>query len=230
VTPRLRNRIRTLTAAYHGAWILESSGSPVGMALDERSTEVKEFLKRRWVVPASALILALSIGSAAFAATGSSSTNTTAAVTNAATTATTEAGTAATGTTTAGANTATTSETSAAASTGKSATKATGAQRTDETLLTGTELTKVQEAALAKVGSDATVLRCETDADGNAKYEAHMQKADGTQVTVYMDESFNVVSVDTQQAGGHRGGHGAASTDSTSGGSTSTTTSGTSGS
>jgi uncharacterized membrane protein YkoI len=72
-----------------------------------------------------------------------------------------------------------------------------GGQRSDETLLTGDTASKVQAAALAKV-SGGTVVRVETDADGNAAYEAHMTKADGTPVTVYVDKSFNVVSVESR--------------------------------
>jgi hypothetical protein len=71
-----------------------------------------------------------------------------------------------------------------------------GGQRSDETLLTGDAATKVRELALAKV-SGGTIIRVETDADGNAAYEAHMVKADGTPVTVYVDKDFNVVSVDS---------------------------------
>lgn len=71
-----------------------------------------------------------------------------------------------------------------------------GAQRSDETPLTGDALTRVKAAALAKVGSDATVVRVETDADGHAKYEAHMLRSDGTPATVYVDASFDVVSVE----------------------------------
>ncbi len=71
-----------------------------------------------------------------------------------------------------------------------------GGQRSDETALTGDTLAKVTEAALAEVGSDATVKRAETDADGNATYEAHVSKADGTRETVYVDDSFQVVSVE----------------------------------
>ena len=41
-------------------------------------------------------------------------------------------------------------------------------------------------------------MRVETDADGHAAYEAHMTKADGTPVTVYVDKSFDVVSVETR--------------------------------
>ena len=73
-----------------------------------------------------------------------------------------------------------------------------GAQRSDETLLTGDTAAKVKELALAKVGSSATVVRVETDADGHAAYEAHMVKADGTPVTVYVDKQFNVVGVETR--------------------------------
>ena len=71
-----------------------------------------------------------------------------------------------------------------------------GHQRSDETLLTGDTLAKVKAAAVAKEGSDATIVRIETDADGHAAYEAHMVKADGTPVTVYVNESFDVVSVE----------------------------------
>jgi hypothetical protein len=72
-----------------------------------------------------------------------------------------------------------------------------GAQRPDETLLTGDAESKVQAAALAKVPG-GTVVRVETDADGNAVYEAHMTKSDGTPVTVYVDKSYNVVGVETR--------------------------------
>jgi hypothetical protein len=73
-----------------------------------------------------------------------------------------------------------------------------GHQRSDETELAGDTLEKVRAAAVAKVASDATVVRIETDADGHAKYEAHMVKADGTPVTVYVDESFDVVGVESR--------------------------------
>ena len=51
-----------------------------------------------------------------------------------------------------------------------------GHQRSDETL-------------------GGTIVRVETDADGVAAYEAHMTKADGSPVTVYVDKDFNFVSV-----------------------------------
>jgi hypothetical protein len=71
-----------------------------------------------------------------------------------------------------------------------------GHQRSDETLLTGDTASKVTAAAEAEVPG-GTVIRVETDADGNALYEAHMTNADGTPVTVYVDKDFNVVSTDS---------------------------------
>jgi uncharacterized membrane protein YkoI len=143
---------------------------------------VKQFLKKKWVVPVGALVLTLAIGSAAFAATGTTSTST--------------------------------SGTDSSVSSGQ--TDATelkggphgfgaGGQRSDETPLTGDTLTQAQAAAMAAVGSDATVIRAETDADGNAKYEVHMKKADGTAVTVYLDEGFAVVKTEEGPAGGNGG-------------------------
>jgi len=67
-------------------------------------------------------------------------------------------------------------------------------QRADETLLTGNTAAQVRKAALGEV-SGGTVERVETDGDGNAAYEAHMVRSDGTRVTVYVDKSFDVVSV-----------------------------------
>ena len=69
-----------------------------------------------------------------------------------------------------------------------------GHQRSDETLLTGDALAKVTAIAKAKVAG-GTIVRVETDADGVAAYEAHMTKADGSPVTVYVDNDFNFVSV-----------------------------------
>jgi len=69
-----------------------------------------------------------------------------------------------------------------------------GHQRSDETLLTGDAQAKVTAIAKAKVAG-GTIVRVETDADGVAAYEAHMTKADGSPVTVYVDKDFNFVSV-----------------------------------
>ena len=75
-----------------------------------------------------------------------------------------------------------------------------GHQRSDETLLTGDTATKVRQVALAQVPG-GTIVRVETDADGHAPYEAHMTKADGTPVTVYVDKAFKVVSVQNGMPG-----------------------------
>jgi hypothetical protein len=75
-----------------------------------------------------------------------------------------------------------------------------GRQRSDETPLTGDALARVTAAAKARV-SGGTVIRVETDADGNAAYEAHMVRADGTPVTVYVNKQFGVVSVESGMPG-----------------------------
>src|SRR5947208_16196877 len=75
-----------------------------------------------------------------------------------------------------------------------------GHQRSDETLLTGDTAAKVKAAALAKVPG-ATIVRVETDADGHATYEAHMIRADGTPVTVYVNVQFEAVCVETGMPG-----------------------------
>ena len=105
-----------------------------------------------------------------------------------------------------GSTTTTTPSTTAPSTTAPTAQHPWGGQRSDETSLTGDALTKVTDIARAKVPG-GTIIRVETDADGNAAYEAHMTKADGTPVTVYVDKDFNVVSVET---GGPGGGHGGA--------------------
>jgi hypothetical protein len=85
----------------------------------------------------------------------------------------------------------------AAAPSAPSAQNPWGGQRSDETLLTGDTASKVEAAARAKV-PNGTIVRVETDADGNAAYEAHMTKADGTPVTVYVNNQFEVVSVESR--------------------------------
>jgi hypothetical protein len=75
-----------------------------------------------------------------------------------------------------------------------------GHQRSDETPLTGDALAKVTAAAKAKVPG-GTIVGVETDADGNAAYEAHVAKADGSPVTVYVNKQYEVVSVQTGMPG-----------------------------
>ena len=70
-----------------------------------------------------------------------------------------------------------------------------GGRRSDETALTGDTAAKVRAAALERAPG-GTVDRLETDGDGNAAYEAHVTKADGSRLTVYVNEQFSVVKVE----------------------------------
>jgi hypothetical protein len=60
--------------------------------------------------------------------------------------------------------------------------------------------TKVKAAAEAKVPG-GTVERVETDVDHGSPYEAHVKKADGTELEVLVDSSFKVTAVNAM---GHR--------------------------
>ena len=62
-----------------------------------------------------------------------------------------------------------------------------------ETLLSGDTASKVRAAALAKV--PGTVERVETNVDSSAPYEAHIRKADGTEVEVQVGRDFKVAAV-----------------------------------
>ena len=62
-----------------------------------------------------------------------------------------------------------------------------------EKLLTGDVAAKVRAAALAKVSG--TVERVETNVDSSAPYEAHIRKADGTEVEVQVSRDFKVAAV-----------------------------------
>ncbi len=62
-----------------------------------------------------------------------------------------------------------------------------------ETPLTGDDAAQAKAAA-EKAVSGGTVIRVETDSDGI--YEAHVRKADGTEVEVKMDKNFKVTSVE----------------------------------
>jgi uncharacterized membrane protein YkoI len=93
----------------------------------------------------------------------------------------------------------------AGSSTKAASTTTAAADKTPETALTGSVLAQVKAAAIAKVGG--TVDRASTENDSSnaaAAYEAHVTKADGSEVTVILDSSFAVLSV---EMGGH-GGHG----------------------
>ena len=83
------------------------------------------------------------------------------------------------------------STTTAPATTDRSATPVRG----DEKAVSSTIGATLTSKALAAVPG-GTVNRVETDA-GDATYEAHMTKADGTAVTVKFDASLNVTKVET---------------------------------
>jgi len=68
-----------------------------------------------------------------------------------------------------------------------------------ETLLTGDTAAKVKAAALAKVGSGATVERVETDVDHGSPYEAHVRRSDGTELEVLVNDDFQVTAVNTMR-------------------------------
>jgi uncharacterized membrane protein YkoI len=63
-----------------------------------------------------------------------------------------------------------------------------------ETALTGDAAASVTAAAQAAV-PDGTIVRVETDSDGSP-YEAHVTKADGTEVVVKVDASFAVTGIE----------------------------------
>ena len=82
--------------------------------------------------------------------------------------------------------------------------------RSDEKAVTGALYDKLKAAALKAVPG-GTVYRIETDA-GDGVYEAHMTKADGTEVTVKFDKNGAVTKVesgmgqgDPRPAGGPNG-------------------------
>jgi hypothetical protein len=70
-----------------------------------------------------------------------------------------------------------------------------------ETLLTDGTASKVKAATLAAVPG-GTIIRVETDSAGSP-YEAHVQKSDGSIVTVKINDGFNVT---TTQSGFGAGG------------------------
>jgi uncharacterized membrane protein YkoI len=81
--------------------------------------------------------------------------------------------------------------------------------RSDEKAVTAAQAATLRAAALKAVPG-GTVYRVETDA-GDAAYEAHVTKADGTEVTVKFDSSLKVTKVedgmglgDPRQGGPHR--------------------------
>jgi hypothetical protein len=74
-----------------------------------------------------------------------------------------------------------------------------GANGETEAALPADVAAKVKAAAEAKVAG-GTVERVETDVDHGSPYEAHIRKADGTELEVLVDKSFNVTAVNTMRA------------------------------
>ena len=95
------------------------------------------------------------------------------------------------------------SSTAATAATNNAPNPATVSHGPGETLLTGATADKVKAAALAAVPG-GTIIRVETDSAG-WPYEAHVTKADGTQVTLKVDASFKVTSTEQGFGGGPSG-------------------------
>jgi hypothetical protein len=79
-----------------------------------------------------------------------------------------------------------------------------------ETVLTGDNATRAKAAAEA-AEPGATVIRAETDAEG-AAYEVHLQKSDGSYVTVKLDSNFKVTGTENGFGGGAPGGPGGTQT------------------
>ncbi|MGI8681576.1 MAG: PepSY domain-containing protein [Mycobacteriales bacterium] len=80
-----------------------------------------------------------------------------------------------------------------------------GRHFTAEKELTGATAEKVKAAVLAKLpGATVTRMSAEDSDEGSgAAYEAHVTKADGTEVEVLLDKNFAVTAVNA----GHRCGH-----------------------
>jgi hypothetical protein len=72
--------------------------------------------------------------------------------------------------------------------------------RSDEKPVSAAITAELTKKALAKVPG-GKVYRVETDA-GDAAYEAHMTKADGTEVTIKFDKNLNVTAVETGMGNG----------------------------
>jgi hypothetical protein len=73
-----------------------------------------------------------------------------------------------------------------------------GANGKTEQALPADVAAKVKAAAEAKV-SGGTVERVETDVDHGSPYEAHVRKADGTELEVLVNKDFKVTAVNTMR-------------------------------
>ncbi len=92
-------------------------------------------------------------------------------------------------------------DTGSGSTSGSTTTSSTGPSRdghgpghAGETALTGSDLSSATAAALKAVPG-GTVVRAETDS-GDAVYEVHLSKSDGTEVTVKLDKGLSVTAVE----------------------------------
>ena len=73
-----------------------------------------------------------------------------------------------------------------------------GANGKTEQPLGAADAAKVKAAALKRVPG-GTVERVETDVDHGSPFEAHVRKADGTELEVLVNSQFRVTAVNTMQ-------------------------------
>ena len=73
-----------------------------------------------------------------------------------------------------------------------------GANGVREEPLSGDVAAKVRDAALTKVDG-GTIERVETDADHGSPYEAHVRRADGTELEVLVNKDFEVTAANEMQ-------------------------------
>ena len=74
-----------------------------------------------------------------------------------------------------------------------------GANGKTEQALSSDVAAKVKAARRGRRSPGGTVERVETDVDHGSPYEAHVRKADGTELEVLVDTDFNVTAVNTMQ-------------------------------
>jgi len=110
----------------------------------------------------------------------------------------------------AGASTTPTTPTSAAAPAPSSAqpNPVTMAHGPGETLLTGSDLATATAAVNAVLPSGASIIRIESNSQGSYPYEAHVTLADGSNETVELSSSFQVITTITGFGAGPAGGPG----------------------
>jgi hypothetical protein len=82
-----------------------------------------------------------------------------------------------------------------------------GANGKQEQALGSDAAAKVKAAAEARIPG-GTVERVETDVDFGSPYEAHVRKSDGTEVSVLVNEKFEVTAVKAMRGPGGPGGPG----------------------